>query len=217
MSMRRHLIAVLVFTAALAAPDVAVSKEISKVSVCGASGECTTYDKSDFNNLMFLADDAGPTAPPTAPAPWYRVWFTVDEREHGGGVESWTVAYVPSADTLRVRDDSGGFTWVALNPRSAAVLKRAARALPAFSKARLRGLEIEPLDTQSRDAPAPTAATPATPLQIDSGTPPWEWIAGGLLAAALALATVTSTILRRRHAEATPSRRSAISTTASDS
>lgn len=133
--MRRvHLVLFAVVLGLLALPASAPAKEVSEVQVCG-SHDCTTYDTSDFKSLMFLAQDAGPTDPPAAPAPWYRVRFTVDERENGGGYDRWTVAYVPSADRLRVRDDSGGFTWVALNPRAAAVFRRAARSLPALPRA----------------------------------------------------------------------------------
>src|SRR5829696_6840403 len=132
--MGRHLAAIAVVLGMLAAPAVASAKEISKVTVCGTTGHCTTYDKSDFKTLMFLAEDAGPTDPPAAAAPWNRVRFTVDGREHGGGYDGWTVAYVPSADSLRVRDEGGGFVWVAVNPRTAAVLKRAVRNLPAFRR-----------------------------------------------------------------------------------
>jgi hypothetical protein len=172
--MRRHLAAIFVVLGALAAPAAAPAKEISKVSVCGATGQCTTYDKSDFKSLMFLADDAGPTDPPAASAPWYRLRFTVDEREHGG-----------------------------VNPRTAAVLKRAVRDLPAFSKARLRGLELEPLEVQAAEVFAPAADTGATRDRIDSRTTPWGWISGGVLVAALVLVMAAWTILRRRNFEAT--------------
>jgi hypothetical protein len=166
--MGRNLAAIAVVLGTLAAPAVAPAKEISKVSVCGTTGHCTSYDKSDFKSLMFLAEDAGPTHPPAAAAPWYRVQFTVDEREHGGGYASWSVAYVPSADSLRVRDEGGDFAWVALNPRTAAVLKRAVRHLPAFPKARLRGLHVEPprrrSTRSSRPPPRPQPrATGSTP------------------------------------------------------
>jgi hypothetical protein len=196
--MRRQLAVIAVVLGVLAAPAPASAKEISKVSVCGTTGQCTTYDKSDFKSLMFLANDAGPTDPPATAAPWYRVRFTVDEREHGGGYESWTVAYVPSADSLRVRDQSGDFAWVALNPRTAAVFKRAVRNLPAFPKARLRGLQVEPPQAQLDEVFAPTAQTAATRDRIDAGTAPWGWIAGGALAAALVVVTVAGTLRRRR-------------------
>jgi hypothetical protein len=187
--MRCHLAALAVVLGVLAAPAVAPAKGISKVSVCGASGQCTNYDKSDFESLAFLAEDAGPTDPPAAAAPWYRVRFTV---EHGGSHDSWTVAYVPSAGSLRVRDEVGDFAWAALNPRTAAVLDRAVRNLPALPKAWLRGLIAEPTQAQ-------VAQTAATPDRIDSGTTPWGWIAGGAVAAALVLVTVAWTLRRRRH------------------
>jgi hypothetical protein len=145
---------------------------------------------------MFLADDAGPTDPPAAAAPWYRVRFTVDEREHGGGFARWTVAYVPSADSLRVRD-ADGFTWVALTPRTAAVFRRAARGLPAFPKARLRGLHAEPSQAQIDAVYTPPADTAATAM-------PWGWIAAGALAAALVVVAVARSLRRPRHVEATP-------------
>jgi hypothetical protein len=196
--MGRHLAATAVVLGVLAVPAVASGKEISMVSVCGTTRHCTTYDRSDFKSLMFLAEDAGPTDPPAAAAPWYRVRFTVDEREHGGGYDSWTVAYVPSSDSLRVRDESGDFAWVALNPRTAAVLKRAIRDLPAFPKARLRGLHVQPPQAQVDEVFTPATRTTATRDRIDSGTTPWGWIAGGTLAAALVLVAVLGT-LRRRH------------------
>jgi hypothetical protein len=198
--MRRHLAATAVVLGLLALPAAAPAKEISKVSVCGTDGQCTTYDQSDFKSLMFLAEDAGPTDPPAGAAPWYRVRFTVDERDHGGGYDSWTVAYVPSADSLRVRDEGGGFAWVALNPRTAAVLERAVRDLPASPKARLRGLHVEPPRAQVDEVFSPATRAPATPDRIDSGAGPWGWIAGAL-AAGIALAAAAVTLRRRRHGD----------------
>jgi hypothetical protein len=178
----------------------------SRVSVCGTAGECATYDKSDFKSLMFLAEDAGPTAPPAAAAPWYRVRFTVNERDHGGGFDSWTVAYVPSADSLRIRDEGGGFAWVALNPRTATVLKRAVRGLPAFPKARLRGLHVEAPQAQVDDAATPATQAAATRGRIDSGPMSWGWIVGGVLGAALVLVTVARTRRRRHHGVVAPTK-----------
>ena len=122
--------------------------------------------------------------------------FTVDTREEGGGFESWTVAYVPAADSLRVRDEAGGFAWAALSSRTAAVFKRAARDLPAFPKGRLRGLDVKPPEARVDEVFAP-AQTAAARDRIDSGTTPWGWIAGGGLAAALVLALVARTLRRR--------------------
>jgi hypothetical protein len=191
---RLHLILFTAVLGMLAAPAAAPAKEISEVRVCG-SHECATYDKSDFKSLMFLAQDAGPTDPPAAAAPWYRVRFTVDEREHGGGFARWTVAYVPSADTLRVEDDSGGSTWVALNPRAAAALERAARSLPALPRARLTGLPAE-RPTASADQPRAPAGSEST-----GGSTPWGWIAAAALCAALLLAALALTLRRRHHVQ----------------
>jgi hypothetical protein len=204
--MGRQLAAIAVVLGVLAAPAAAPAKEISKVSVCGTAGQCTTYDKSDFKSLMFLAEDAGPTDPPAAAAPWYRVQFTVDERDHGGGYNSWTVAYVPSADSLRVRDEGGDFAWVALNPRTAAVLKRAARNLRAFPKARLRGLHVTPPQAHVNEVFTPAAQTATTRDRIDSVTMPWGWIAAGAIAAALVLLLVARTLRRRHHVEVAPTK-----------
>jgi uncharacterized protein (TIGR03382 family) len=202
--MGRHLAATAVVLGVLAAPAVASAKEISKVSVCGTTGHCTTYDRSDFKSLMFLAEDAGPTDPPAAAAPWYRVRFTVDERDDGGGYASWTVAYVPTSASLRVRDEGGDFAWVALNPRTAAVLKRAVRGLPAFPKARLRGLHVEPPQARVDEVVMPAARTAASRDRIGSATTPWGGIVGGATTAALVLLTFAWTLRRRRHVEAAP-------------
>jgi hypothetical protein len=202
--MRRHLACIAFVVGMFAVPAVASAKEISKVSVCGTAGQCTTYDESDFKSLMFLAEDAGPTDPPAAAAPWYRVRFTVDMREEGGGYDTWTVAYLPSADSLRVRDEAGDFAWAAVSSRTAAVFKRAVRNIPAFPKGRLRGLHVKPPQARVDEVFTP-AQTPATRDRIDSGAAPWGWIAGGALAAALVLLVlVARTLRRRRHVEVAP-------------
>jgi len=200
--MRRHLAVLAAVLAPLAAPAVAAAKEISQVSVCGTGGQCTTYDKSSRIDLMALAQDAGPTDPPRAAAPWYRVRFTVDEREHGGGLHSWTVAYVPSAGALRV-DEGRGFAWVALSPSTAAAFERAARDLPPFPETRLRGLDVEPPRAQVDAVYVPGAETAG-----DSGATPWGWIAAGTIAAALVLVLLLLLLARSqrrpRPAEPTP-------------
>jgi len=183
----------------LAAPAAAPAKEVSEVQVCGSHGHCTAYDTSDFKSLMFLAQDAGPTDPPAAAAPWYRVRFTVDEREHGGGYARWTVGYVPSAGSLRVRDN-GGFTWVALTPRAAAALERAARALPALPAARLAGLSAEPPAASAGEPGAPAGQAAAT-SERTGGSAPWGWIAAAALGGALLLAALGRTVRRRRHVQ----------------
>ena len=202
--MRRHLACIAFVVGVFAAPAVASAKEISKVSVCGTGGQCMTYDESDFKSLMFLAEDAGPTDPPAAAAPWYRVRFTVDMREEGGGYDRWTVAYVPSADSLRVRAEGGGFAWVALSSRTAAVFKRSVRNLRAFPKGRLRGLHVKLPEARVDEVVTP-AQTATARERIDSGTTPWGWIAGGASAAALVLLVLVAGMLRRRrHVEVAP-------------
>ena len=165
----RPLVLVIAAAALLVAPAAVHAKEIAEVSVCGTGNQCVTYDESDFKSLMFLAEDAGPAEPPAAAAPWYRLRYTA---EHGGERESWTIAYVPSFDLLRVRGESAAFEWVALNSRTARVLRRAADALPAYPAATLRGLKVE----------QPAAREPS------GSTPSWGWwLATALGAAGLAL------------------------------
>jgi hypothetical protein len=177
--MRPRLLVLFLLVLGMAAP-AASAKEVSRVEVCGSHGRCTSYDTSDFKSLMFLAQDAGPTDPPATAAPWYRVRFTVDEREHGGGYARWTVGYVPSSASLRVRDEGGGFTWVALTPRAAAALERAARTVPALPGARLAGLQAS-----GGEPSAPAGRSAAT---TTGGSAPWGWIAAAALGAVVLLA-----------------------------
>jgi hypothetical protein len=179
----------------LGAPVAAPAKEVSEVSVCGTGHQCTTYDKTNFKDLTFLAQDAGPAEPPAAPAPWYRVRFTVDERAHGGGYARWSVAYVPAADRLRVTDESGTDAWVALTPRAAATLRRAARGVSPFPAARLRGMDAGPPRARVDAVYPPPARAAAT-----SGTTSWAWLAAGVAAVLLMVAAVAAIRWRRRGA-----------------
>jgi hypothetical protein len=183
--------------AVLALPAAASAKEVSEVAVCGNSKKCVTYDKSDFKSLMFLAHDAGPTDPPASAAPWYRIRFTVDEREHGGGYARWSVAYVPSADVIRVRDDYSGFAWVALNRRAARTFGSAARKLPPFPATSLRGLHPKPVEAQVDHVVQPP---PAAAVASGSGSFPWGWIAGALGALAVLAALARTSMLAARRA-----------------
>jgi hypothetical protein len=193
--MRRPLAFAAVVLASLGVPAAAPAKEVSEVSVCGSGHQCTTYDRTDFKDLTFLAQDAGPADPPAAPAPWYRVRFTVDERADGGGHARWSVAYVPAADRLRVTDESGTGAWVALTPRAAAALRHAARGLPSFPAARLRGLDAGPPRPRVDAVYPPPARTAAT-----SGTTPWASPAAAVAAALLIVAAVAAIRRRRRAA-----------------
>jgi hypothetical protein len=181
-------------------PAAAPAKEISKVAVCGQGHQCVTYDKSDLGNLMFLAEDAGPTDPPAAAAPWFRVRYTVDMRAEGGGRESWSVAYVPSAGSLRLRDDTTRFAWVALTPRSARMLERDTRDLQAFPKTTLRGLHPKQLEARVDEVYAPAADHAAAP----STATPWGWIATAAIGAVLLLILAARTVRRRRRIEVAP-------------
>jgi hypothetical protein len=199
--MRRRLALTSVVLCSLAAPAAAPAKEISKVAVCGQDKKCVTYDKGDFKNLIFLAEDAGPMDPPAAAAPWFRVRYTVDMREEGGGYDGWTVVYVPSADSIRAGDESAGFEWHALNPRTARVLKRATRHLQAFPGATLRKMDRKLPEVRVDEVYAPAPKEPAT--ATTTGTP-WGWIAGAAIGVAVLLLLAARTLRRRRRMEVAP-------------
>ena len=84
--------AVFTFNLALAAP--AAAKELTKVTVCGASG-CTTI--TDRDELRRLPTGGDTTAPPPEPTDYYTVTYSV---EHEGASNRFTMYYVPAANLL---------------------------------------------------------------------------------------------------------------------
>ena len=197
--MTRALTPIVLGIAALLLPAAATAKEITKVSVCGAGGECKTFDRSDREALSAFGPDGGPAGPPSKPAAWYRVTFTHDGRADGGSLERWTIAYVPSAGKYRVRALAGrGYEWVRVNPDTQKVLEGAVRTLPALPAGRMR-LDATTPKAQVHEVfqPAATVQEPGSARSVaDAGSSAIGWILAALAAAALALGSGVA--LRRR-------------------
>lgn len=199
--MTRKLVPIALALGALAIPAAAAAKEISKVSVCGAAGKCTTYDKSDHKNLMIFAESRGPTDPPAEAASWYRVKLWMNHPGEGGGLEHWSVAYIPSAQSIRARTDSG-YEWLYLNPEGQRAFRQAISGIRGLPASQLEGIDVKPIQAQVDEvfnpaAEAAAAADQAPAGPADGGTP-WGWI----LAAVAAAAIVATAVAWRRGASA---------------
>jgi hypothetical protein len=94
----------LVATIALVLPAAAAAKELSAATVSGAKG-CTTFE----HPTMELAGGGdGIADPAAAPGPYYSVELAVDAEGHD---DSWTIFYVPGAETIAFRDEVGRTTF----------------------------------------------------------------------------------------------------------
>jgi hypothetical protein len=197
--MRTILVSLLALASALVVAPAAGAKGISKMEVCGAS-HCATLpgEGDDLEALMIGSSVAGP---PDGPAPWYVVRSTVTpSREQGEDFEPFTFreAYVPSAGLLRVRAEGGGFEWRDVGARYEAAMERATAGLGPRPAARLRGLDVEPLQANVDEVVLP----PADAQTGGDGGTPW-WIAAAAVAAALIAALALYGRRRARTAPAT--------------
>jgi hypothetical protein len=173
---------VLAVAATLLVAPAAAAKGVSKMEVCGAT-RCAEVSERDLEALM---TGGSPANPPPGAAPWYVVRSTVrPNREQGEDFEPFTFqdAFVPSAGLLRVRSEGAGFTWYDVNDRYERAMRRASAGLAPRPAARLRGLDVAPVEARVHKVfPAPVA------VSAGGGTP-WALIAlGGAVAALLALA-----------------------------
>jgi hypothetical protein len=174
----------------LALPAVAAAKEVESARVCGAT-ECRDVDDHDV--AMGLVSGGNAKPPPGDKAGgWYRVSvvFNAEGERHG-----FTMAAMPSSQTLRTYDESTGrYSW----------MEMAGEAIAAYDKV-TPGLEPRPISTlRGRDQKPPEVIVdevvmpPAEPAAQTAGTFPWEWVAGGVAAAALASGAALLALRRRR-------------------
>jgi hypothetical protein len=192
---RIHVIAAATGLAALALAAPAGAKEVSQVAVCGAGNACTTYDKSDKQDLMVFGYGGDTAEPPGAPAGWYRVRVTVTEPRPGKDVaHPWTVVWVPSKNLLGSRSETN-WNWMSVPDDTRAALRIATRDIEPLPARRLPGWADEPVAAQVAEVVEPPARPPA-PAANHGSDAPWGWIAGG--AAALLLATGIAVRLVRR-------------------
>lgn len=126
--------------AVLALPASATAKEISSVTVCGASG-CRTIQHPS-QDIASGGDGIADPAP--ALAPFHTVRFTVD---HEGGKDSWQIFYVPQPAFLAFRGDDGRVTFERLEGDALAEFRAATRGVdpypaPAITRATVAGKEV---------------------------------------------------------------------------
>jgi len=171
---RSLLVATLVL-AGLAAPSPAGAKEVTKVTVCGAS-ECRST--TDPLRLDSIADWGVTSDSPARASGWYevRVTFSPAEGEDFDPVDVKTV-WVPAANRVRGLGEGDEDVWYQPGPQYEAAISKLTAMLPPLPAEDLAGIEPRP---------ARATAPPATPA--GDGTSPWIWaaiVAAGLGAIAL--------------------------------
>jgi len=104
----KKLVCPLALGAALILPAQTGAKNLTKVTVCGVN-DCNTLTGPRLRNFPDGGDPDGSIA---APAPYYRIRFTLDAdgREH-----QWTAYFIPSADRLAAPDERVGLAWLPLD------------------------------------------------------------------------------------------------------
>jgi hypothetical protein len=107
LTMKRLAIA-LALGAALILPAQAGAKNLTKVEICGVN-ECNTLTGPRLRDFPEGGDPDGTIA---APAPYYRIRFTVDADGHE---HEWNAYFIPSADRLAAPDERIGLAWMPLD------------------------------------------------------------------------------------------------------
>jgi hypothetical protein len=170
---RLALVAVSLLALALAGP--AYAKKVAAAKVCGAS-ECR--EVKDDSLLAVLPEGGDPSDPPSHPAGWYRVTMTIDAEDAS---DRFTLAVLPEAGYMRGFDDQyRRFTWMLMRPATAKAYREIVRGLEPLPVSRLRGLDHRLPQAQVVEVFEPAADS------ASEGAVPWEWVGGGLGAAALA-------------------------------
>src|SRR5918912_4605244 len=98
--MKTLLVAVLV---ALVAPVAAQAKELTAVTLCGASG-CATNDNLGLSHVAPFTEES---LLPASPGPYYRIELTVDGHPNAFG----NAYYVPSAGRVAFANEEAWTQW----------------------------------------------------------------------------------------------------------
>jgi hypothetical protein len=180
--MRPRLALTLLVLAGLAAPSGAGAKEVTKVTVCGAS-ECRST--TDQLRLDSISDQGVTSDSPARASGWYEVRVTISpaEGEDFDPVDIKTV-WVPAANRVRGLGEGDEEVWYQPGPQYESAISKLTAALRPFPVEDLTGLEPRP---------APATAPPPAATPPGDGTSPWVWaaiVAAGL--GALALVPVLS-------------------------
>jgi hypothetical protein len=189
--MRRALLTTIAVATALALVPAANAKEVSSVSVCGASG-CSSIPRDDLDKFMDggLAADA-----PAHAARWYQIRYTISPAP-GEDMKPFKFrnVYVPSANLIRERGEGGEYAWFTPDADFVAAVRPALAKVDAYPASSLRGLNAKLPDV----TPAEVVLPPSEPATVaDNSSAPWVWIVlGGI--AALALLAAVLLLARRR-------------------
>lgn len=124
--MSRSLLVVVVAIGALALAGTSAAKEPKKVELCGPTGCRTITDRDTLREIPTGGETIGK---PPALAGFYTMRMTVDaERDES----SWRVYYVPSADALAARNETGRINWFPIFGEAVGLMRRLVNGLQPF-------------------------------------------------------------------------------------
>jgi hypothetical protein len=120
---------------ALVLPAAAAAKELSAATVCGAKG-CTTFQRP---SMELAGGGDGFTERAAAPGPYYTVKLAVDADGHR---EAWTIFYVPGAEMVVYRDETGRTAFERLSGDPRLAFHRYTRGIAPFPAPTITGAAV---------------------------------------------------------------------------
>jgi hypothetical protein len=162
--MRR--IAVALAAVAVALPGTAAAKELDSATICGASG-CRTIAQPP-ESLASGEDGISDAIP--APGAFYTVELSVSS---GGEPDSWRVYWIPDAETVAFRDESGRTTFERLSGAPLAAFRTATSGLEPFAGPVVSGATV---DGRPVSDPGSYLELFGRPTQVDAVPYEADWV-----------------------------------------